>query len=801
MGTHFLFTTKAGTLMALRDNVELAIPPFTFCTVAEWQTDPRRILEGIADVFACSADTNGRVAVRSSCQREDSTEASAAGAYLSLLNIAVSDPDALTTAINQVIDSYGDGNHEADPADQVLIQAMIPNVAVTGVIMTRVLADGTPYYTINYDDESGRTDTITGGTGASKTVYVYRGVREQDFESPRLRSFVALAQRLEALCASDALDIEFCMDADNVVHLLQVRPIAAAKQWPEHPDNIAAFIDDVAAFIQKTSEYVPGLFGQRAMWGVMPDWNPAEMIGVLPRPLASSLYRNVITSRVWSAARMRMGYREMPSVELMHLLLGRPYIDVRASFNSFLPQGLDPVTSEALVSAWLERLEARPQFHDKIEFDIAQTCLDFCFDQHLDDRYPGLLPRVRRQAFREALRVLTQRCLELSPSGTLACALDAVSELRNRQAGRPLANGAHPFPLVSVPALLAECRKYGTLPFSILARHAFIAESLLRTAVERGALTQERLRAFKRSVKTISGTMSREFREVCLGRRDSTGFMQKYGHLRPGSYDILSPRYVDREGLFVGTGELARHESMEPFALTEAEHVDLGGLLQESGLTTTPEALLAYAGKAIAGRELAKFVFSRNISDVLETVALWAENLGFSREDAAYMNIQAILDHLVTALPERPAAYFRRHVERQREICHYGSCCKLGYLIRSVHDVFVVPQHRAAPNFVGSGKVRGTMVRLYPESPCDRELEGAIVCIENADPGFDWVFTRGITGLVTKFGGTNSHMAIRCAEYGLPAAIGVGEQLFNSLTQGHMLVLEPGAAVVLAEAL
>ena len=39
-----------------------------------------------------------------------------------------------------------------------------------------------------------------------------------------------------------------------------------------------------------------------------------------------------------------------------------------------------------------------------------------------------------------------------------------------------------------------------------------------------------------------------------------------------------------------------------------------------------------------------------------------------------------------------------------------------------------------------------------------------IICIENADPGYDFIFNYKIKGLITKFGGSNSHMAIRCLE-------------------------------------
>ncbi len=69
------------------------------------------------------------------------------------------------------------------------------------------------------------------------------------------------------------------------------------------------------------------------------------------------------------------------------------------------------------------------------------------------------------------------------------------------------------------------------------------------------------------------------------------------------------------------------------------------------------------------------------------------------------------------------------------------------------------------------------------------DLFGKLVCIECADPGFDWIFTKGIGGLVTKFGGANSHMTIRCAELGIPAAIGVGESLFERLASAGRVEL------------
>lgn len=194
----------------------------------------------------------------------------------------------------------------------------------------------------------------------------------------------------------------------------------------------------MAKFVEARTARQDRLYGSRAILGIMPDWNPAEMIGILPRQLDTSLYRELITSNVWASVRKRMGHHPVPFPELMVVLAGRPYIDVCLSFNSFLTKNLDAVTSEALVSAWLEFLAANPQYHDKVEFEIAQTCLDFCFEENLDKPYGQLLTAQRRREFRNALASLTAMALADGPGSTLSEALERFTELRARNEGRTL---------------------------------------------------------------------------------------------------------------------------------------------------------------------------------------------------------------------------------------------------------------------------------------------------------------------------------------------------------------------------
>ena len=85
-------------------------------------------------------------------------------------------------------------------------------------------------------------------------------------------------------------------------------------------------------------------------------------------------------------------------------------------------------------------------------------------------------------------------------------------------------------------------------------------------------------------------------------------------------------------------------------------------------------------------------------------------------------------------------------------------------------------------------KIIGPVINLDSFSGA-KEFKGKIVVIEKADPGYDWIFGHQIAGLITKYGGVASHMAIRAAEFGLPSAIGCGELIFNQITKAKMVEL------------
>lgn len=782
-GRQVLVGTKAEVIATLAE-AGFRVPETFFFTVGRWRSSPEAVVDDLLERIPLAVP----LAVRSSCRREDREDSSLAGAFLSRLDVPAPPDPRFWSAVEDVVASYGAA---VDEADQILVQPMVRGVVMSGVVMTRDMDDGSPYYAVEYDDESGRTDSVTGGSGAiSKTVHVFRQFRNSDFDSPRLLQVVRTARQVESFLGSNRLDIEFCLDDEDNLHILQVRPIGGSARWSleldeEIVDKIS-FVEEALAAWDRPQE---GIWGRRTILGVMPDWNPAEIIGIQPRPLAASLYRNLITRRTWSLARESMGYRSLPPADLMVLLAGRPYIDVRASFNSFLPEGVSEKTGTALVEAWLDRLASHPEFHDKVEFEVAQTVADPLVEENYRSRTPGVLSPGGFKEWSHLLASMTRRCLDPGSEGGLRKAMELVRSLAERQARRGGELPARPSELLArVDSLLEEGRSLGASPFSVIARHAFIAEAFLRAAVAKEALTGDEVDRFRSGVRTISGEFGEAVRSVLAGRLSQADFLERFGHLRPGTYDILSPRYADHpESILQGSSPEPRPEPSRALP-------DLGALdrLLRSSLPGGPDAkaLLDYAAHAIAGREWAKFVFTRNLSEAVECIARWGEQSGLGREELSWLSIDDLLESRVRPSLCSPREWCRPLVEMGRHTAKVGRGLKLGYLIRSPRDVYVMPRHRSAPNFVTEKRVRGAVVHLDGRDFGVEGLVGAVVCIRNADPGFDWLFSRGIAGLVTQFGGTNSHMAIRCTEYGIPAAIGCGEQLFEAVRRSRNCELD-----------
>lgn len=330
--------------------------------------------------------------------------------------------------------------------------------------------------------------------------------------------------------------------------------------------------------------------------------------------------------------------------------------------------------------------------------------------------------------------------------------------------------------------LTEDCKRYGTLPFAGLARAGFIAIQLLRSLVTTRVIDAAEYGTFMASLNTVGSRIGRDF--VRLSRNE---FLAHYGHLRPGTYDILSPRYDEEPDTYFDWSSERRAEEAGPvrFALSLDQLRHIQRLLAEHRLEIDPLDLIEFIKAGIEGREYAKFVFTQNLSDTLALIKRLGEEHGLTTEDSAFLDFSTIRSlynesGAVGARLHASVAEGRRRYELTRKLV-------LPPLIASPEDVFAFHLPSTQPNFVTEKCVTAATTSITDPR---EKLAGSIVFIPSADPGFDWIFTRDIRGFVTEFGGVNSHMAIRAGELGVPAVIGAGEALFERWRSARMICLD-----------
>jgi phosphohistidine swiveling domain-containing protein len=768
----FEFGTKAETLFRLGERLGNGF----FCeqiafTVDEWRRDRC----GVTDKCLGAFDVD-EVVVRSSSTHEDMLETSMAGAFHSVVGVPL-DPRGFAASVDAVIASYGDGTVGAD---QVLVQPRVKDVAIAGVVLTRDLDTGAPYYVINYDDETGRTDSVTGGA-ESTTVLVHRS-RTDLLVSSRMRALIEAVKAIEAETADDCLDLEFCVTTHGTLYILQVRPLATRHSWPAiHETMIDRAIDGVRGALAHHMAPSAGLFGDTTVFGQMPDWNPAEMIGSRPKPFTYSLYRRLITSGAWAEARHRMGYRDMRGRDLMVRFAEQPFIDVRLSLNSFLPAGLDSRIGEKLVNQQIERLADNRDLHDKIEFEIAFPSYDFRFESRLGELRDAGLDASEIGEFRAEISGHTRGLIRDSRRSIEAIHM-RLAQLDN------LERGAQSMPpLAAAASMLEGLIPYGIVPFAEAARHAFIGVSFLKSFVHAGVLDTEDASDFLSSIETVAHELVRDMSAMQRGDIDRAAFLVRYGHLRPGTYDVTSYRYDEKPDSYLASGSREYSGSVE-FALSERKRGAAQRLVDALEPDFSLDALFDYVRQVVQLRESAKFRFTRTVSEVLREISLWGEDHGFGRDALAFLPIDEILQH--TDGPER----LKDEIAAGREAHEVSRLVRLPHIISKMSDIDIVRLPLGKATFITQNQITASTVQLAPNEVA--AIDGRIVMIESADPGFDWIFSHKIAGLITKYGGANSHMAIRCAEFRLPAAIGCGERLYNTLAHAPVVTLDCAAGTL-----
>jgi len=775
-------STKANTLASLKPHLEKSLIEKLFVfTRSHWEKSPEKVLREINKKF------KGEIVVRSSSLIEDSCFSSYAGFFHSELNVDPQDSKQVKNAVSNVIASYSKHENRSQK-DQILVQSQTQNVAISGVVFTRNIQNNAPYYLINFD-ESSSTDSVTSGQVGNK-IEIIRDIKIKNLLPP-WKSLIESVKEIEGSLHNLALDIEFAINKCGEVVLFQVRPIAANQKYKNMPDE--KIFTTVQHLIQQYKIYSQrSLLDSHYTLSDMSFWNPAEIIGDRADNLAYSIYRYLILNRAWNIGLVPLGYKRI-SRDLVVRFGNKPYIEVETAFAALIPGDLDKAISRKLILYYRKKLESKPELHDKIEFEIVHNCYSPETDDQLEE-LKQVLSNTELHRFRKSLINLTQNVFDnyseikredLKSLGLLTFKRDQLfNENDEFSVQRKISIAKQ---------LLYDARELGTPQFSRMARLAFIGNQYIRGLVSKGIISDSERESFLLNIDTIASELNEDFDLVLSKKLSVVEFNKCYGHLRPGTYDITKLPYSKDPKYFsidqsVSTKSRNAHSKQNSILKLEKRITEF---LNNYEISVSAELLLEFIEETTKFRESFKFEFTKNLSLALELLAEAGEELGFDRKMLSHLSIESFKGLSSSSGISEIVDFWKSQIEGKKandQIYHYIA---LPSLVFGEEDFEIIQSHTIRPNFVTNSLVRGKLINLDTIDVEDYDIvSGSIVLLEKADPGYDWIFSKGIKGLITRFGGAASHMAIRSAEFGIPAAIGCGEIIFKDIKDKQVIELD-----------
>lgn len=741
----------------IKYNKKFIIPKFIYFDYFSYNLNKKKILDKIKKNF------KEKIIIRSASYLEDN-DISNAGKYISVSKVNPKNSSHVSTAIKKVFDSYKSKKNQ-----YIIVQKMLYNTKLSGVIFNVDRQNALPFTTINYSTGK-QTSLITSGHTNGRIITYLNN--HQDKSKNKLIKFSA---KINKVLKNKPYDIEFCLDEDNKFKIFQIRKLKTNTKT-KNPKKI---IQNLFFLKKKVSKLIGKnylLTGNKTIFSTMTDWNPAEMLGIKPKPLALSLYKEIITNHIWSDSRKELGYSNVRSLPLLHDFIGTPYIDVRLDINSFFPNDLDNKIREKIYKYYFNKFQKNPyDLHDKLESKLVFNCIDFSSKDKINVSLKTVLKKNEIKKFINNLTNLTNKIFD-----SIDINIDKYKKI-NSLLEKIKKEKIHP---INKIYMLVNIAKYdGALPFANLARMAFVGVSFLNSMVEKNIISNHEKESFINSIDLVTTKML-----VNKNKLSKTKFLKIYGHLRPDTYDIDQKNY--KEGFNYYFTNKIKLKKRNKFKFKKKQVNLIKKYLNKNNLKINFNTFFEFLKKSIYHRENSKFYYSKIINEIFEEIKIIGKKFDLNKHDLGYLKIEDILKlYNNFSDTNRIAPIFRKNIKFNKINFNLNKELNLPDIIKNENDL--VCNYKNVQNFtyIGQGTVFGKIKYLLKQKDYI-DINNKIICIERADPGFDFIFSKNILGLITCYGGPNSHMSIRCNELNIPAVIGCGRSTFEDIIKSNTVKID-----------
>ena len=192
---------------------------------------------------------------------------------------------------------------------------------------------------------------------------------------------------------------------------------------------------------------------------------------------------------------------------------------------------------------------------------------------------------------------------------------------------------------------------------------------------------------------------------------------------------------------------------------------------------------------AIEKREYSKLIVTKSIDQIFENLKKLANEINIDFKKFEHLDIDIIIKSFHNLEQEKLKDIISNNINTNQISYKFSQSILIPDVIDSSKNFNYFYNINCKENYKTKKTSIGEIIELNKLSDF-KKISNKIVLIENADPGFDFLFSYKIKGLITKYGGSNAHVAIRCMELGLPAIIGVGDKTYNHFSNSKKVFID-----------
>ena len=263
-------------------------------------------------------------------------------------------------------------------------------------------------------------------------------------------------------------------------------------------------------------------------------------------------------------------------------------------------------------------------------------------------------------------------------------------------------------------------------------------------------------------------------------------FLKNYGHLRPSTYSITSKNYYENFKRYFSKKSKPIVKNVKRFNVKKEQTKKINQTFFNHKLQFDCDEFFKFAHDSIKLREYSKLIFTKSIDEIFQNLIKFSKEVGLARNDLEYISIKNFINYYSNVDIERLRKILKKEIDQNKKNYKLLSLIEFPEFIANDKDMSSHEQKSKLGNYITTKTTYGEIVSINKIKNYSA-MNSKIVLLENADPGYDFIFLYNIKGLITEYGGSNSHMSIRCLELGVPAIIGVGSREFKFISKKNLI--------------